>query len=272
VLRLSAVAWHTGAREYAEAAPRISFYRQTSRRLAELSGAGPGDLTVDLACGSSGLLARELMARGVAPSDLFLVDAAPEMVIEAERRLAKPGIRYAVGRAENLDEVLAERSDGPADRILANSAFLLFELDEALEGIRRGLAPNGTFTVSMAEWHLDLPGLPEHPRYRAIDERLAASGLPPKPARGSATKIRLAEVERRLEDVGLTVEAIEQLDVPTWAEDWALFYGIPSVAALSMPHVPVTQATAVLQSAMADLGDEGLRPLRWVLYQTRSTE
>jgi SAM-dependent methyltransferase len=271
VPRLSAVAWQEGAREYADAAPQIGFYRETSRRLAELSGAGPGDVTVDLACGSSGLVARALLARGVAPGDLFLVDAAPEMVVEAERRLAMPEIRFLVGRAENLEVVFARLSDGPVDRILANSAFLLFELDQALEGIRRALAPNGTLTVSMAEWHLDLPGLPEHPRYRAIDARLAASGLPPKPARGSATKMRLAEVEHRLASVGLRVEAVEELDVPTRAEEWALFYGIPSVAALSMPHVPLIQATAILKDAMADLRGESLRPIRWVLYQTRST-
>ncbi|MFI6953370.1 class I SAM-dependent methyltransferase [Nocardia sp. NPDC050408] len=111
------------------------------RRLAELSGAGPGDRALDIGCGT-GYLTRRLAS--VAATVVGLDPSAA--VLERARRItAEPNCTYTVGVAESLT------AEDDSFDVVAN-CLMLHHLPEdlratALTEMRRVLRPGGRLLI-----------------------------------------------------------------------------------------------------------------------------
>ncbi|MEV4241607.1 methyltransferase domain-containing protein [Nocardia sp. NPDC049737] len=111
------------------------------RRLAELSGAGPGDRVLDIGCGT-GYLTRRLAS--VAATVVGLDPSAA--VLERARRItAEPNCTYTVGVAESLT------AEDDSFDVVAN-CLMLHHLPEdlratALTEMRRVLRPGGRLLI-----------------------------------------------------------------------------------------------------------------------------
>lgn len=115
----------------------VEFFRPVGRFLVEQTAPAPGERVLDLGCGrgASALPAAEAVGAG---GSVLATDLAPAMV-DAVRRAAAdlPWLRAEVGDAE-------EPPAGPFDLVQASLVlFFLPDLDRALEGYRRALAPGG---------------------------------------------------------------------------------------------------------------------------------
>lgn len=143
-------------------------------RLADLQ---PGHLVVELGSGT-GPMTRALVAVDRA-FPRFAVEALPALA--AATRRAAPAVEVVEGRAQDLPQLLAERSLGPADRIVSSLPFAAWPADlqeEVLAAITAALAPRGrmvTFTYAVS------PLLPAGRRVRHLLEhsfaRVAASPI-----------------------------------------------------------------------------------------------
>jgi len=128
---------------------------ELTRRLADLTGIGPGDRVLDVASGL-GTTARLLSAeRGVVVRG---VELSPRLVMQAERDTAEDGLgaltSFEVGDAERLPE----REDS-FDVVLCECALCTFpDQAAAVAGFRRALGPGGR--VGIADVTLDRDRLP----------------------------------------------------------------------------------------------------------------
>jgi ubiquinone/menaquinone biosynthesis C-methylase UbiE len=119
--------------------------RRIYERLASLSGARPGDLVVDVGCGT-GYLTR-IMAGSVAPGGSAVgVDASPEMTAYARRITTLQNCSFSEGTAEALDA-----ADGSQDIVV--TSLMIHHLPEAMrpQAIRemyRVLRPGGRLLVA----------------------------------------------------------------------------------------------------------------------------
>jgi SAM-dependent methyltransferase len=254
-----------GAEDYASLAPKLSFYQETSSGLLGLWAPQADTAVVDLACGSSCIVTRKLLAHPTPPARIYCVDYAAAMLAAAERRLRDARLRFVVAGAEDLADAVPE----PVDAVLCNSAFVLFDVPRALAAIARVLKPEGAFLFSIADWQTDRART-ENPKYQAIAQELAARGLPPKPHRGMPEKIPLDDFDAFLRAHGFAVTRCQPIEIPVSAEDWQTFYSIPSFAKLSLPHLPVDVALDVLRAAMPRLEGQALPDARWFLYEARA--
>ena len=115
-------------------------------RLAALSGARPGDRTLDLGCGTGYLTRR--MARAVAPTGSALGTDPSTQVIEHARKLAGPqdGCTFERGIAEGI-----EFPDGSFDVVV--SSLMVHHLPapvrpRAVAEMRRVLRPGGRLLLA----------------------------------------------------------------------------------------------------------------------------
>jgi arsenite methyltransferase len=128
---------------------------ELTRRLADLTGIGPGDRVLDVASGL-GTTARLLSAERQAT--VRGVELSPRLVMLAERDAVEAGlgelVRYEVGDAERLSV-----EAGSFDVVLCECALCTFpDQEAALTGFRRALGPGGR--VGIADVTLERVRLP----------------------------------------------------------------------------------------------------------------
>jgi len=128
---------------------------ELTRRLADLTGIGPGDRVLDVASGL-GTTARLLSAeRGAVVRG---VELSPRLVVRAERDTADAGLghrtTFEAGDAERLPV-----DDGDFDVVLCECALCTFpDQVAAVAGFRRALGPGGR--VGIADVTVDRDRLP----------------------------------------------------------------------------------------------------------------
>ena len=128
---------------------REELYR---RRTVELAVIQPGECVLDVGCGTGNLT---LAAKGRVGSQgaVHGIDAAPEMIAEAQRKAAARGIEvdFRVGLIEKL-----EFADGQFDVVLSSLMLHHLPKDLKLQGlaeIARVLKPRGRFlAVDVDPW------------------------------------------------------------------------------------------------------------------------
>ena len=149
---------------------------ELTRRLADLTGIGPGDRVLDVASGL-GTTARLLSAEREAT--VRGVEVSPKLVMLAERDAVEAGlgelVRFEVGDAERLSV-----EAGSFDVVLCECALCTFpDQEAALAGIRRALGPGGR--VGIADVTLERARLPAEldtpiGRVACVAGALSASG------------------------------------------------------------------------------------------------
>jgi ubiquinone/menaquinone biosynthesis C-methylase UbiE len=267
--------WDESAGVYAELAPNISFYQQSSEKIVSAARLEPGMNVLDLGCGSAGLAVIKMLQQVPALNMIFAVDASPKMVEVATQHIYAEADRFGVeARKVRFITSPAERIDrwlplNGINRIVCNSAFWMFQTEAALESIKQVLAPEESlFVFNLAEWDYifdDAPVL-RHPRYEVIDRELERLHLPAKPSRGSEHKFSREELEALFSESGFTLQKTQEFVVATSWRDWALFYQIPTIIRKSLPQIPYPTARKVLEAAMKNLEGRDLPGIRWVTF------
>src|SRR5918994_135203 len=106
--------------------------------LVELLGPRPGEVVLDLGCGT-GELAASIQGRG---ARVWALDSDPAMVAAAPRRLGDAPARLAAGRAFSLPE--------PVDAVFSNAALHWMPRPaEVIGRVRAALRPGGRFVAEL---------------------------------------------------------------------------------------------------------------------------
>lgn len=128
---------------------------ELTRRLADLTGIGPGDRVLDAASGL-GTTARLLSAeRGAAVRG---VELSPRLVTQAERDTAEAGLGHLASFEVGDAELMPVR-EAPFDVVLCECALCTFpDQAAAVAGFRRALGPGGR--VGIADVTLEPDRLP----------------------------------------------------------------------------------------------------------------
>jgi len=187
-------------------------------RLLELAAPSPGERVLELACGAGGLglAAAELVAPG---GEAVLSDVAPEMLTEADARIAARGIANATTLRLDLEQI--DQPDAAYDVVVSREG-LMFALDPAaaVAEIARVLRSGGR--VAVAVWG----PREQNPWLGIVLDAVSAQTGAPVPPPGIPGPFALSDSERLaglFTAAGLDAVAVEQLAVPLRApsfEDW----------------------------------------------------
>lgn len=154
--------WDARARAYGELVRRQPVFTELSDRLldrlAKSAAASDGSMgrLLDLGAGTGLLSERALSgSRPWRAADLTLVDPAPAMLEVALERLGPLGVvaeQLHIGRAEDLGDLVQDRTLAPAACVASSAALQLADLDAALEGCARATLPGGHVAFNLW-WH-----------------------------------------------------------------------------------------------------------------------
>jgi SAM-dependent methyltransferase len=143
-----------------------------ARQLVDAAKPRPGERVLDVACGT-GVVARQVAARGGSGGPVVGLDPSPGMLAVARAAADREGVRvdWREGRAEALPF-----PDESFDLVLCQFGLMFFaDRQAALAEMRRVLADGGRAAVHVFQ------GLERHPFYRALDaaieRRLGASSV-----------------------------------------------------------------------------------------------
>lgn len=110
----------------------------SGRELARLmtEGLGPGARVLELGAGT-GTLTRAILRRGVAPSDLFIVEQNPRFAEALRSRF--PGCQVVAAEAQSVAQHL-QGLRGGADFVVSGLPLLLFRAEEKARVIEQALS------------------------------------------------------------------------------------------------------------------------------------
>lgn len=254
--------WSSSAEAFAQLAPQISFFQEMSRLTVEMARLRNDMSVIDLGCGSSDLVLRHMHNTAPILRAVYRVDVCDAMLVTSARSANGENIKHVHGPAEYLHTIIPEQ----VDRVICNCAFGLFNHLKALQAIKKVLLPTGIFICNFAEWDFDFGGeKSSDPKYEAIDKQLERFGLPPKPNRGSPHKLSLEGMRRLLGMTELKLSKIAIQETAVSASDWQHFYEVPAIAKRSLSHLPLNTAMEVLRTAMDEIKDRKLPPLKWMV-------
>jgi ubiquinone/menaquinone biosynthesis C-methylase UbiE len=209
------------------------------RWFCDASGAAPGQLVLDAACGT-GLPSLALAERLQPNGKVVAIDSSPAMVAAAMRIARSAGVSNIEHRP--MDLTTMEFADASFDAVTCKEG-LMFCADpvKGARELRRVLRPNGRF--AMSAW--------DEPQKNAffMTVNQAISGFMPRPAprAGAPGPFRLAplsEFESVLRQAGFTELATQSIEVVFEVDSADLHWQI-----VSDMSVPVEQARATLSAA-----------------------
>lgn len=264
--------WDESADRYSALAPRISFYHQTNRRIAELVSCQAGMNVLEVGCGSTGLLASYLIQTCSDLGRLICIDTSKRMIEIATMQVCHPKLTFVQGDLTTL----RLKTNLAFDCILVNSAF--FWTQDPLSffmQVSEVLSPAGQFIFSLAEWHYEFgESANNNPKYAVIQRQLRKRNLHLWATRRSMVKLTLNQIVESVVASGMSVESIVEFETPVSLEDWKAFYRIPAIAKRSLPQVDVDEALDIWRSALSELEVEeasgtriNWRPLRWIFFE-----
>jgi len=214
---------------------QFGFVSAMAGDLVELLDPRPGEVVLDLGCGT-GELAAEIQGRG---ARVWALDADPAMVEAARGRLGPGRVRLADGRDFTLPE--------PVDAVFSNAALhWMPRPGEVLARVRAALRPGGRFVAELGgAGNIDAI-------LEAFAAALAEAGLP-----GPASPWYFptpGEYATLLEAGGFRVARMEHFARPTPLEggdhalaDWLAMFGRSLTAAVPLDLLPrVVARTAEL--------------------------
>ena len=139
--------WDLSAKRYAAFASRSGLYRNSAEVMVARADIEPGQVVVDLACGT-GVVSEAILRRPEGERvELIAVDFSEGMLGMARQRLRAGNISFRRGRAEELGQLVTK----PVDRLFCHAAFWQFDETAVLGELGRTLAPSGRCFISIPE-------------------------------------------------------------------------------------------------------------------------
>jgi SAM-dependent methyltransferase len=128
------------ARDYARSS---AHHRSADDWFLDRHRPAPGDVVVDLGCGTGGFTAR---LAGLVPDGRVVgVDASPSMLATARAEVTAPNVEFVEGEAQRLDEVLPP---GSADLVVSRAMLHWLpaaEYGRVFRAVHRVLRPGGWY-------------------------------------------------------------------------------------------------------------------------------
>ncbi|MDH3283825.1 MAG: methyltransferase domain-containing protein [Acidobacteriota bacterium] len=246
-----------GAETYSELARGGELYRTLGRRLVELADPRPGELWIDLACGT-GLVTELIAAHAGRTVRIAGLDRAGAMLVVAVRQVPLDGVVFA--RADPSELPLAS---GEADGLVCSAAFWHFPApDRVWSEAARVLRPGGRVAinvpVSQLEGERDAPATPLQIELAAVGRR--RFGESPAPA--GPLRSRRSLLEQACE-AGFEVGAEQVFEVLVRQEELAQLLHVPAIGARMYPLTDDASREAWIDESAGriDLSEEA--PVRW---------
>lgn len=194
--------------------------------VVELLAPRPGELIVDLGCGTGGLTAQI----AVAGAEVIGIDASEEMIARA--RELYPEIRFEVARGEDF------AVDEPVDAVFSSAALhWMSPPEEVAASVERALKPGGRFVAEMGGKGniATIAG--------AIYQALSEEGVPQERVRNPWYFPSIGEYGSLLERAGFEVRFMQLFDRPTPLDDcpngmadWLQMFGGDFLAVVPATH------------------------------------
>jgi phosphatidylethanolamine/phosphatidyl-N-methylethanolamine N-methyltransferase len=148
----------------------------TGRAMAEAAGLGPEDTVVELG-GGTGTVTRTILARGVAPSNLVVVER--EAAFAAHLRKAFPEVRVVEGDARGFGWHLAPLAIPRVTAVISTLPIVWFDADSQRRILNQAFAlmgPGGRFLQLTNQF---APPIPRSPDTRARRAAYVWANFPP---------------------------------------------------------------------------------------------
>ena len=130
------------ASTYHDFALHYGLYDELGKSLVAFADIRPGMTVVELACGT-GVTTKRILERLQGNGRVYAIDYSPTMLHYAETDTDGP-VEFVLSTAENV----ANRVDGPVDRVLCSSAFWQIDRPAVLSAVRSLLTKNGVFVFN----------------------------------------------------------------------------------------------------------------------------
>ena len=231
-----------------------AFYRRQNATLIDMAGVGPGQRSVDLACGNGGvtkLIAGRL--RGARDSVIIAIDHSSEMLrlaMEDLKDARTAAVQYVQSQVEQVSEAVKESADTV---FFCNAIHYVPDKDQLLTEISRALKPGGKLAFNTSFFEGAHP--PETMIFarkwmmRSVRILRREHGLSIIRSDKVESRSHLTPGEYRdlLEVDGFRVAKQEIETVPVPMEGWRDISGFKDFIAGAMPGVPLDKASMALQ-------------------------
>ncbi len=206
---------------------------------------------LDVGCGDGSFT--QALVEHRRPATVVGVDPAPAQLNYARQRLARAGVRFLEGDAQELP-----LPDSSVDA--AVMALVLFFVPDPLQGVREmvRVVKNGG-TIAAYHWDLNGGGFPLQPILDAVQAEGYESRQPP-----SAWAAALKDTEDLWQSAGLVDVQTRQFEVSRTFDSfdgyWRAAYGSPRLRDLFASLSPA-QLQRMSEDTRGRIGSEGDRPI-----------
>lgn len=148
----------------------------TGRAMAEAAALGPDDTVVELG-GGTGTVTRTILERGVAPSNLVVVERQPEFAAHLRKTYAR--VRVVEGDARCFGWLLAPHAIPRVTAVISTLPIVWFDADAQRRILNQAFAlmgPGGRFLQLTNQF---APPIPRSPDTRARRVAYVWANLPP---------------------------------------------------------------------------------------------
>lgn len=239
-----------------------SFYGDLNAGLVDLSQIRPGQVVLDLACGT-GAVTRLILdkLRGAQQGLVIGMDASRSALRQARGDLEeryKGMVQFVQGRVEHLSEAIRQSVDTV---FLCNALHMVQDKGKLLEEVRGVLRPGGVFAFNSAFFQGTV--LPETEQFyrrwmmKAIRIVRSRYGLTPTKEKVESRRMLSREqYEALLEEHGFQVveERVEVAHMPL--EAWLDISSFRDFIQGALPGVPVAKASAALKEAVTQVFED----------------
>ena len=240
-----------------------SFYRNLNAHLLDLAGLRAGQRIVELACGT-GAVTRLILekVRGAARDGVLIsIDSSASALAEAMEQLKDirhAAVQFVQSRVEELTQVVKEKADAI---VFCNGIHYIQDKTRLLEEVSKTLRRGGVFAFNTSFYHgAQVDGTEQFYRrwiFRAVRIlKVRHPNLPKSKKVESRRQLTSEQYQEILQQHGFVLQRAEVKTVPVYLQGWVDICRYEDFVQGVLPGVPVAEASAALQEAVAQTFQE----------------
>jgi ubiquinone/menaquinone biosynthesis C-methylase UbiE len=248
------------ARRYQTFVAKTAMYQDLSRFMVELAGIAPGMRVLDLGCGTG--VSTEAVLTGLENSgQVIAIDISGPMLDLARENVRSNLVTFLEADAATVADVVDRKP--PVDRVVCNSVFWqLRQKSQVLAGLRKIMAPDGSFVFNAPEPYFIFKTIPRSPKVSLLFKQLAAE-------RYGVGQQDLRTMEVFLNNHGFELMATEEYTRVRSALESYLFFQLPVATAWMEPPLDFEARLALLDEARQMAEPDQAVKQRWMYFVAR---